>query len=276
MNNLKAIVSTAALAVSVATGTAQADFLDFTIDTSAISGSTTNKTFSADEIVWSSQGTSRIDLQDASGDGTLGGIDSFFEMGVVTFASFKNDGLTLVGTGVNNDYQMFADFTLTGYTFLTAGGDLVAKFTGGSGSFWYDEALDSVLNGTETAFATFTPSGLGDCVITAAVPGVFSQGSCKIFFDFEDSGVTDAGAITETSSGVDLGALVNPATMVIDVNVDELNPALTFAYPGGPGSTQTTFITHDGSAFFVPEPGILALFGAGLLGMGAVRRSKKA
>ena len=251
---------------------ANAANLDFTFDTTAIPGSTVAYTFNADEMTWTSQGLSTVSVTDASGDGTLNGIDSFIEIGVVDIVSFQDNNTTLPGftTGANFFYQLMVDFSLSGYTTLTPLGQLKAVFTGGSGTFWYDEALDSALNGTETAIAGITSPG-GDCLLNG--PTSFAQGSCKIAFDF-DLGVMAPGVFTSTKTGLDLGLI--PTTMVVDVNVNNLSPALEFVYPGGPGSVQTVGLDHDGSAVFVPEPGILALLGIGAFGLAGFTRKKRA
>ena len=249
--------------------------IPFNVDTSVVPGSTTAYEFTADEMIWTSQGVSDVTVTDASGDGTLDGIDSFFEIGVIDIVSFQLDNSSLLAgnTGLGVGYQLMVDFTFSGYTQLLPSGELKAVFTDGGGSFWYDEALDSELNGTETEVTQFSFNPLegskGECFIRNS----FANGDCKLRVSF-DSSMTP-GFMTDADTGLDLVYdPTDPFWMVVDVNVNNLVPALELIYPGGPFSSQNTKLDHDGSAQFIPEPGILGLLGIGTLGLAGIRRKR--
>lgn len=258
----------------IGTASAQSDlekFL-FVFDTNAVNGSTADYTFEADEIVFTSIGTSTVTLTDTDLNGVIGpgggGVnfgDTFVETGIIAAVSFKKDGNVVPGftSGITFGYELYATLDLVGVAGLV-GSDLVAQFTGTSVDMFYEETMNGTpdLGGAEQIAALAINSG--DCVITAGAN--FTEGSCKLNLAFSDAGTDGVWTVPPLPGGGELDQV--PVGMVVDVNVDEINPAFTIPYPGGPGSSQITNLNHDGSAHFVPEPATLALIGAGLLGLG--------
>jgi hypothetical protein len=169
-------------------------------------------------------------------------------------------------------------FTFTGVSGFV-GPNNVATFTSGTASIFYDEILNSMVDGaTKIADLSFAAPNGSQCVITG--PGL-AEGSCGLVMAFDAGGISDGGVWT--IGGIDLGTLL--ASMEIDVDVDDINPPFSVAYPGFGVTcggalalcTQVVTLDQDGSAvILVPEPGSIALAGLGLLGLGLSRRRKAA
>jgi len=266
-------------AMAVSVGMAQAATM-FTFDPTSVAapgGPSAVGPFQADEMTWRSLGQGNVVITDTDGNGSLdaGGVlgDSFLENVTVFQTQFFKNGLVVPVSisGINTQYEIFGVATLTGNSGLQ-GPNVVATFDSSSNAtLYFDSNVNGVLDAASASVIGQLTNTNGDCVFTGS-PSGFAEGSCGMSFDFDAAGVSDAGVWT--LAGTDLGDL--GAKISLDIDVDSINPAVQLAYAGGPGSSQTVGVTHDGSSkFSVPEPSILALFGIGLIGLGRVHTRKE-
>lgn len=177
--------------------------------------------------------------------------------------------------GLDNGWSLAYNYELNGAVNLAAGG---VEFTSGFFDVFFT-ALDGdgLPTGGEIQVAKILVTGSD---VQAANLNIFGEvdyswcaPACGAFVEnfFNDSASGESFYNIWSSS-------VPPPTInfVLDTNVNPPLPTVSqlVQIPGGPLVRQTTL---DGSVTFaVPEPGTLALLGAGLFGAGALRRRNKA
>jgi hypothetical protein len=282
---LKAL--SAGMIAAIAVASAQAAPIDFVFNSAAIIGSTTDYTFTANEMTFAHIGAATITQVDTSAPyGVLGMADDFFEIGFTSLVNFQLSNHNIFRAGINagpGGYELLAQFTMSGSAGF-ANSSLQTNITGGGVTIYYDEVQDNTIGPTATPIGTlFAKSGACNITSMGGAIGV-PDGSCSVAFAFDPANFTNPGVWTLGPGGPDIRTL--NSTFVIDTDIDELTQ-ISLQYPGfgvtcdpnmdggADACSQTFTASYDGSgAVYVPEPATLALFGMGLLGLG-VRAHRK-
>ncbi|GAA0369800.1 hypothetical protein GCM10009092_37600 [Bowmanella denitrificans] len=232
----------------------------------------------------------QVTLQDTDGDGTLLGPGNFVEIGLTGAVSFNTESGTTQSpidptiTGLNTEYQLFFDLTVTGTAAFALGlspfgapqlaGLINFNNIGSSIDLYYDTDTAAGMQGSATLISTGGLKGNNGCsvVSNSTVAAGDVLGSCLLGSEFQP-----ISGVFFDEMGRDLNSLIGlvPLALDFDINVDRFFPALEFVFPGGAGSSQTFTIQHDGSVkIVVPEPASIAILGLGLFGLGMARRRK--
>lgn len=191
----------------------------------------------------------------------------------------KNDGANnVIGTGINNDYGMYALFNGTGTFSTSVAGITTFTFLTGSMSLYRDNALDTIgggLTAPATGLGSFTASGTAGTDDILLATGTLDTGKGKL-----DPSLCNASGINCGSFGTDISFnltadgmkyFVAPAPFYnLSFEAGQLNNFVVAGTQTIDGSMDITFGTK------IPEPSTLALLGLGLSGLGLSLRRKAA
>jgi hypothetical protein len=221
--------------------------------------------------------------------------NTFQDVGRLAGTSFQNEGAPLapVLTGLGVSYELTAAFFDWTGTYVTATGDDVDYVfnAGGTMDIYIDPSLDYILGGESFATATNGTNILslsidnGSGNIDFSNPGgidgninilfeVTSAAAGYWFLDTDDDGAADTDvAALLAADKVTIGLTDSNANITTPsaATVADFVASTGIGTPTGPGDI---YVLNDGSFTLaaVPTPGVLALLGAGFLGLGWMRR----
>ncbi|WP_426954308.1 flocculation-associated PEP-CTERM protein PepA [Muricoccus radiodurans] len=257
----------ASVAVLATTGAPALSAPLFTVNEGSVPGSAQN-TLQADRISFNYAG--RI-VQTINGGSLAGNDDPFTESGFLTKASYAIGGSAvpsqLNGFG-GGGYGIYGIFNLAGEADPLAGGGIQANFASGSVNLYLDPNQNTTfgfVGNTATAGGT-----TGDDILLATM--TLRVGEAHIFGGLANGDFDTIFNLSLTAAGQAFFVSPNPFFPLENFGGN------TQTITGG--SLTQSFVataTGAGTELFltaVPEPATLALFGAGLLGLGFVQRRR--
>ncbi len=189
--------------------------------------------------------------------------------GSFTFLNGKdNIGLDAFCPGCELTY-VFYDYTLANS--ITGAPDEDFFFTGGKIDVYVDDSQD---------FDPFNPSSAGNGLLWLSLVGADGDGDGYTLKGSTTSESTLGVGIAGQGSGF-LNVTGGAAAAYFDTDGQIGDTDFLFSSEFQPLAEAIDEYTHGGNATItgttaVPEPGVLALLGIGLIGLGAARRAKKA
>jgi hypothetical protein len=251
-----------------------------TFNTTSIGGSGAGSTFQADEITV----TANDSVQFQNGG------NSFTQLGAATVNSFSLGGNTVFANGgLGVGYSIFLTLNATGVFTGTNAGIRSYGLTSLNFTVFADVGANATLTGTTVNLNGGTKVQLADGALIGGLTGVSVAGgpflnSLETFNVCTgagtDSGGTAAGAGCSGNENA-IGKFFQDPIPFFNVAFDNFNAnPLNVKSDGSAGGTQNGTLIIQGQTgninFPVPEPGILAVFGVGLVGLGVMRRRQKA
>lgn len=202
---------------------------------------------------------------------------AFDETGGGFFGTFRTalGGPPVVGTGLGTSYQMYALFAGTGTAATNLAGGVDGLFTTFLVSIFVDTSMNTLLTtptvgGTDEAVAVASGGGEDVLVLT----GILSVGGFHVFPGLAAGDFDVVFDVTSTPTGFFGGTAFSGSGTQGDFN--GVNTSVS-GVSAPPSSFTDGIIIGSGNASFqtVPEPGMGALLGIGLVGLASALRRRR-
>lgn len=219
--------------------------------------------------------TAELDQDDAG---------NFLETGGAFFGTFRESlgGQPIPGTGLFTEFSMYALFTVGGTQVTNGAGDGIdATFTSFTVDFYIDEDQDTTFyqftqgaDGGDESINFGNTLNTGDD--TLILSGTLNIGGAHIFGglgngDFDV--LFDVTSFDNEVWGGEAFELVDGAVATIG-DFNGVNTKIEGIIGADIAATDALLVGSGNTAFQVPEPATLMLFGIGLLGIGRVSRRR--